>query len=557
MKTIYHQLITSLQSDADLQLGTMLHTKGSAPQIPGAIALFKKGKVIFGTLGGGLLEVYAQKAAKLASENQLNTLQLVNFDAQIEDPEGAICGGKALFSMDANPTQHLNTYLQLIDALDHQKSGVLCSVYTKISEQNIQIEKIWIEKNTNIPEKILPILNEAQLSISKILDKRKACWVASKLVSTENSSSEVYVLAEPLYPMSQLIIVGAGHIGQALCKIAHWADFETVVLDNREEMTTTARFPDASQLICKSLNEGFASLKITPNTYIVITTQGHRTDMEALLSCIKSDAAYIGVIGSKRKSLLMSQKILTNNWAHQEELNFIHTPIGLEIHSKTVNEIAISIIAELIKVRYELHYTPKRKKVSCIVLAAGKSTRMGEQKLLLPYQKSTIINKVVATTLNSNSSQTLVVIGSHKNEIKKALKGLDIILVTNDQFEEGMLSSVQVGVSAVDASADGMIILLADQPMVSEKIINQLITSFQKTDKGLIIPTYNNKRGHPVLIHSKYKKSIPMLNSAIGLRELFLTNSHDILEITVETDEILKDIDTQDDYKREVIDMNN
>lgn len=557
MKTIYHQLIGSLQSDTDIQLGTMLQTKGSAPQIPGAMALFKKGKVIFGTLGGGLLEAYAQKAAEWAFKNQLNTMQLINFDAQLEDPEGAICGGKALFSIDANPTQHLNTYLQLIDALDQQKCGVLCSIYTKLSEQHIQIEKIWVEKNTNIPEKILLILNEARLNMTKIMENRKACWIASKLMSAENSISEVFLLAEPLYPMPQLIIVGAGHIGQALCKMAHLVDFEIRVLDNREEMNQKARFPDASQLNCKPINEGFASIKITPNTYIVITTQGHRTDMEALRCCIRSDAAYIGVIGSKRKSMLLGLKILTKNWANEDELNFIHTPIGLEIHSKTVNEIAISIIAELIKVRYELNFIRKRKKVSCIVLAAGKSTRMGQQKLLMPFQKSTIIKTIAEKSINSNSAQTIVVVGSHKDEIKEELRNFNVCLIENKQFEAGMLSSVQAGISAVDKDSDGIIILLGDQPMISETIINRLITSFQKTNKGLIIPTFNNKRGHPVLIHSKYKKSIDTLNATIGLRELFLNNSHDILEIEVETDKILKDIDTQEDYIREMIDINN
>jgi molybdenum cofactor cytidylyltransferase len=114
-----------------------------------------------------------------------------------------------------------------------------------------------------------------------------------------------------------------------------------------------------------------------------------------------------------------------------------------------------------------------------------------------------------------------------------------------------MLSSIQAGISAVDKKSDGILVLLGDQPMVSEIVINRLITSFQKTTKGLIIPTFNGKRGHPVLIHSKYKDSIHQLNEAIGLRELFLNNGQDILEVEVQSDSILKDIDTPEDYKRE------
>ncbi|MDP2087799.1 MAG: XdhC family protein [Flavobacteriaceae bacterium] len=557
MKTIYHQLVEKLQSGSDIQIGSLLATKGSAPQIPGAMALFDKDKVLLGTLGGGLLETHAQKAAALAFENQMNIIQLVNFDADIEDEVGAICGGRALFSIDSNPKQHLNVYLKLIDSLDRHKRGVLLTLFKKQDKQHLLIEKYWIEQNQSIPENIDTILNSNQLNFNKIIVKRKSCWIEATYNREKKPTNEISLFIEPINPSTQLIIVGAGHIGQALCKMAHLADFEVAVLDNRAELTNSKRFPEASQVICKPLNEGFKSLKITSEFYIVIATQGHRTDKEALRCCMQSDAAYIGVIGSKRKSVLMKKKFIEEAWASEEEWNFIHSPIGLDIHSKTVNEIAISITAQLIKKRYELNFLGKRKKVSCIVLAAGKSTRMGKQKLLLPYQKTSIIKSIVNKSLNSNSSQTIVVIGSHKKEVKEELTNCLVDLVENKSFEDGMLSSVQAGVSAVDQKTDGIIILLGDQPMVSEAIINRLITTFQKTNKGLIIPTFGNKRGHPVLISTKYKQQINELNPEVGLRELFLKNSQDILEIKVETDIILKDIDTPEDYKVESLYINN
>lgn len=549
MSTIYHQLVEVLQSSLEIQIGTLLHTKGSTPQIPGALIILNKEQVLFGTLGGGLLEAHAQKTAALASLNNENSLQLINFDADMEDDIGAICGGSALYALDFNPKKHFHVYLKLTESLNQNKSGTLFTLFYKQTNQNLIIEKHWVEQHQVLPENIIEILNSAQLKHHKIHENRKTTWIKSTLHSDNNS--EVYLFVEPIYPKSELLIVGAGHIGQALANIAPLADFDVTVLDNRQEMTHISRFPNASKIIYKPLNEGLSTLNITSNTYIVITTQGHRTDVEALRNCIKSDAAYIGVIGSKRKSVLIGKKFVKEMWATQEEWDFIHTPIGLDIHSKSVNEIAFSIISELIKERHELDYLGKRKKVSAVILAAGKSTRMGQQKLLMPYQNSTIIKSIVDKSLNSSAVQTIVVLGSHKDEIKKELNNYNVNFIENKLFEIGMLSSIQAGLSAVDKKSDGILVLLGDQPMVSEIIINQLITSFQKTTKGLIIPTYNGKRGHPVLIHSKYKDSIHQLNTAIGLRELFLNNGKDILEVEVQSDSILKDIDTPEDYKRE------
>jgi CTP:molybdopterin cytidylyltransferase MocA len=147
-----------------------------------------------------------------------------------------------------------------------------------------------------------------------------------------------------------------------------------------------------------------------------------------------------------------------------------------------------------------------------------------------------------------------VVTGSDSARVEKELKSTKAIFVYNEQFEEGMLSSVQKGIAALGAESAGFLILLGDQPMVAEKVINRLIALFQKTTKGLLVPTFLGKRGHPVLIDTRYREEIGKLSQAIGLRELFLNHPEDVLEMEVATDEILKDIDTPEDYRREIED---
>ena len=116
-----------------------------------------------------------------------------------------------------------------------------------------------------------------------------------------------------------------------------------------------------------------------------------------------------------------------------------------------------------------------------------------------------------------------------------------------------MLSSVQCGFEALSSSASAGMILLGDQPMVQTLVIDKLIESFLKSRKGIIIPVYNKKRGHPVLIDTRYLLKINNLDTGRGLRQLMEENPEDIYEMEVETNTILKDIDTIEDYKRELI----
>jgi len=551
MHQIYHELVSNLISGKKILSGTLVQTQGSAPQLPGATAVFENENVIFGTLGGGFLEAHAQKNASLASVSGKSTSHLISFNSEMDDASGAICGGSARYILDAQPQKHLNVYKQILESLKLRKKGVVISIIKESDDGELEVEKFWLEEKQLIPMNLAEKSNLNQPVLQQIIQERKARWIELNGQPESRSKAKTAIFVEPVIPLSQLIIVGAGHIGEALCKVAASVDFEVTMIDNRDEMALSSRFPDASEIICDDLNSALQRLTISPETYVVIVTQGHRTDVEALRACIHSNAAYIGVIGSKRKTMLMRKKFLDEQWATEEEWNYIHAPVGIGIHAKTVNEIAISIIAELIKKRYGQHYSGIRKKVSCIILAAGKSSRMGTQKLVLPFGISTIIRTIAEKAMHSFSDENLLVTGSHRDEITRQLEDLTIRLVENDLYEDGMLSSVQKGINSADSKSDGFVVLLGDQPMVTSELINRLIAAFQRTEKGLIVPTFNGKRGHPVLISSMYRQEINLLNPELGLRELFTNHLAEILEIEIGNESILSDIDTPEDYTRE------
>lgn len=544
MKNVYLQLVDELETDKSLVLGTLVKTKGSTPQVPGASAIFNANGLLYGTLGGGIMEAETLKRAKKSIQNGENVFEEFSLNADINDESGAICGGTATFLLDANPADSLPVFRQIKKSLDSRISGVLITVIETSDINSCALTRYWVEENAGPIGYFQEKYGISGDEISRILNERN-----SRIIKTEQGKFHIYI--EPVYPLPELVIVGAGHIGQALCHLGSLTGFDVTVLDSRADLATRVRFPDAYRIINEEISKGFEKIKISGNTFIVLVTQGHRDDAVALKCCIKSNAAYIGMIGSKRKTTLMCEKFIQDGDATELELDKIYAPVGIDIHSKTVQEIAISISAQLIKVRYLNQHKKQEPIVHCVVLAAGESKRMKQQKMLLPFGQKSIIETVIENAKKSKAKETWVVLGSDKEIIENQINYLEISIAENVNYKEGMLSSVICGINAIPQNADAVIVLLGDQPMVEPEIINRIMESYRTNRAGIVIPTYDGKRGHPVLIDLKYRKEINNLNPEIGLRELMLNHAEDIMEISVKKEYILNDIDTPEDYSKE------
>jgi xanthine dehydrogenase accessory factor len=159
---------------------------------------------------------------------------------------------------------------------------------------------------------------------------------------------EIYV--EPIIPKPVLVIVGVGHVGKAVTHLAKWLNFVVAVCDDRPGFCTPESIPEADIYLPIPLEELSEKFTITPWTYIVLTTRGMDVDVRGLPSLISSQVGYIGVIGSKRRWTMTTQKLLEAGIT-ADKLKLIHTPIGLNIHAETPEEIAVSIMAEIIMLR--------------------------------------------------------------------------------------------------------------------------------------------------------------------------------------------------------------
>ncbi|MBK3518869.1 XdhC family protein [Carboxylicivirga marina] len=528
MLNIYQSLLKFINDGDSVILGTLVVKKGSAPQIPGSSAIFNAKGLLTGTLGGGILEAEAERLVTAPSAG-INLFRTIKYNAKIEDDTGAICGGEASFILDFSPQKHSHVFEQMHQSLSNGLSGYLITFI----EKNHNIKRYWLQEKDPISDELIKFRND-------IVNCNKQQAVVT--YQLENG----YLMIELLQAAPRLIIIGGGHIGQALCHYGHMLGFEVTVLDNRPEYVRAEMFKEAKQLLIGDLTDSMQALKLKPDAYVVIVTQGHKTDYAALLACLQADVAYLGMIGSKRKVKLIKEDLLKKKFSTQSELDTIYSPIGLDIGAKTVPEIALSIAAELVQVRRSKKV---RNDVAMIILGAGKSSRMKQVKMLLPFNNETIIESVVQTALNSKASHTIVVTGAYEKQISQQIKHLPVKVCYNADFEQGMLSSVQCGVNNADAF-EAFMVLPGDQPLVKASTIDRLIDAWRRSDKGLVIPTFNGKKGHPVLIHHRYKEQINHLDSNIGLRQLFHEHTDDILYVEIDSEEVLMDLDKPDDYKK-------
>jgi xanthine dehydrogenase accessory factor len=159
---------------------------------------------------------------------------------------------------------------------------------------------------------------------------------------------EVYV--EPILPRPILVVIGAGHVGKAVAHLAKWLGFFVVASDDREGLCTPESISDADEYYPVHLSEFPDHFEITPWTYLVLTTRGVEVDVEGLPALLESQAAYIGLIGSKRRWAATRKELLESGLG-DELLERVHSPIGLELNAETPEEIAVSIMAEILMLR--------------------------------------------------------------------------------------------------------------------------------------------------------------------------------------------------------------
>jgi len=347
MKNIYLRITEPEQQLQGLVLATVTASKGSTPQKPGCSALFVRNSLVAGTVGGGIVESKVQEYAGKCSLTKESAYLHFSLDSDIEMKEEAVCGGTISILVDGDPLPSLPVFMEMRKSLASGNPGVLLTRVTAWGDPHVMLSHYWVNTETDLP---LPdhfkgiIMQE----VSNLL-----CSPAGALykeldlpVPGEKQSAKFFL--EPVMPLPRLVIAGAGHIGRALSHLGRLLDFEVTVIDDRKEYANPSNLPDADHIIVKDIGAAMQEERKDNNTFVAIVTRGHNHDADALRPCIGSPAAYVGMMGSKKKVAKMHEEFIKNKWATEEQWKQICTPIGLEIGSKTIEEIAVSIAAQLV-----------------------------------------------------------------------------------------------------------------------------------------------------------------------------------------------------------------
>lgn len=350
MKNIYLQIPVNTTDISKMVLATVTGTEGSTPQKPGSSALFDKSGLVAGTIGGGVLEGRVQKIALESLYKKEPVHQTFRLDTTVSDGEDALCGGKITILVDPDLVRHKHVFEALRKSSGSRIPGVMITVVRDAGNKDILINRYWTTDGDRslIPVELKPLIEP---EIKGLISGIDSYDLKELKIQQEEGKPSNLLLLEPVIPSPRLIIAGAGHIGRALSLIGSMLDFEVTIIDDRPEFANAANLPSANHIIAGDIGDSIEKIKKGEDTYFVIVTRGHRDDGKALKACIGSGAAYIGMIGSKTKVTLMHKEFISNGWATEDQWGRVFAPIGLDIRSKTVEEIAVSIAAQLVQVK--------------------------------------------------------------------------------------------------------------------------------------------------------------------------------------------------------------
>ena len=324
-------------------LATIVSHSGSIPRTSGSKMIVTADGRGVGTIGGGIIEAGAmRKAVELIGSRQS---ALIPFDLSEKSVAtmDMICGGQADVLLDYIAPTSENRFV--FDAWrDLFASGAIGSLVTLVKMEKDRIDAIH--------HGIVSARGEVQgkLPLSPVeLDRVSAA--ASSLKINTLSIGGGFVVVEPVGKICRALIFGAGHVAQPTARLAAMVGFSVLVADDREEFANADRFPEASDVrVLENFKDSFAGLKIDRDDYVVILTRGHLHDKTVLAEALKTQAGYIGMIGSRRKRDAIYSALFEEGFT-QADIDRVHSPIGIDIDAETPEEIGVSIIGEMIQHR--------------------------------------------------------------------------------------------------------------------------------------------------------------------------------------------------------------
>jgi xanthine dehydrogenase accessory factor len=355
---IWSEAVRTLERNQPFALATVINVRGSTPREVGAKMIIREDGQV-GTIGGGCGEAEVfRKARLLLDEGTGARLAEVDLTGDFDQQEIGTCGGIMDVFIDLWAPVDLPIARKLADSAQHNRAAALLTIVDSGSSPEAPVgAKMVIDPNGNeIGSRLIGLEADAlkQLgdrasdAVAALLEVDVAGSLKPVTHIERNGSPRLFV--DPITGAQRLIIVGAGHIAQPLCELGAMLGFHVTVIDDRESFANRERFPQADLIIAKPFTAAIESLRLDRHCYLISVTRGHAFDEEVVRAALEQPGCFIGMIGSRRRSRAMLAR-LAEDGIDQALLDEIHAPLGLDIGAETPEEIAISIMAEIVRER--------------------------------------------------------------------------------------------------------------------------------------------------------------------------------------------------------------
>jgi xanthine dehydrogenase accessory factor len=345
MHRLTRSMCNLLEQGESFVLATVLSQAGSTPRTAGARMVVRSKGSILGTVGGGQVEAEIIQAAKGVFEAARGRIRVFHLQGSLGHGVDMICGGRMeiLLAYIEATARNLGFFQTLQRALQERRRCLLVTALGSPEEGPGQtrlslLGEDSVEGDFPFPAAWLAVLKE------------QAAGQRGPVIAF---AQDQRFLVEPCAVPPAVFLFGAGHVAQQVAALTPRVGFRTVVLDDRPEYANRERFPGAGEIIVlSSFENAFQGLEMQADSYVVIVTRGHSHDKTVLAQALRTLAGYIGMMGSKRKRDTLYEALMQEGF-RPEDLQRVHCPIGLKIGAETPEEIAVSIVAELILVRSE------------------------------------------------------------------------------------------------------------------------------------------------------------------------------------------------------------
>jgi xanthine/CO dehydrogenase XdhC/CoxF family maturation factor/CTP:molybdopterin cytidylyltransferase MocA len=369
------------------------------------------------------------------------------------------------------------------------------------------------------------------------------------------------LLVQRIEPPLRVVVYGAGPAAATLCNVAKDLDWIVEVADHREAARASGAFPRADAIVVAPVEELVAKTEPDENTAVVVMTHNVLRDQALVRHLVERRPFYVGILGPKKRSSKLLDDLRAEGVAPDETFAArLYGPTGLSLGAESPAEIALSIVAEIQAVRSgatpghlrerggPIHRRAGRGPVLGALLAAGGSSRLGRAKQLVEVGNETLLSRAAAALVESGAEESIAILGAGFQKVAGGIGPLPVEIVVNDEWPEGLSSSIRVAVrEAVARGAEGLLLMLCDQPAVDGALSGRLVDHFRTSSAAVVACSYPEGGGVPAVFAASVFDRLASLHGDAGARDLIRSGALSVDLLPLDPG---PDVDTPGDVER-------